>query len=902
MKRVTVPNLITLLTSILMCAGLLHAAPIPETEISALQKQITEISTETSITKKRRACKSIIRKGNSLINTNPTAPNRYHVLAIVFQTKKRLLTLDNDERNRSSLYETCAIIAKAPDKYAKLRLEADLILMERDMSAKNADVKERAKVLEALVDRYRNTPAEAKSLMIAATIAPKLDAFELEQKFTQLMDERFGGDMDVIEWRRTHRDYGHFKLIYKGTFTRIDGTQLTFPIDGIGHTCVMFFWSEKSPDFQARLLEIKNLQSRRPEAFKVFSFNVDQLPDGGAGILKRHGMECTVMRLPGGKNSQIYRVYAGKDPIAVRINPHGHSLLPSSVVRTKVEEMPMEQNLDEIRYVSQLQSLLIGDFLVSGSALSKQSKSIPAETITTIQNCIPPAPTRYRLTRTEAITKYQQAERLSREAIQQHADAPDVWRLRNLHIISLLGRWSLETEPKHLLAAVAEAKTTLDTKPPEEARIVPQFCLAINALRQTDANSDNILESFVQAAGKNNTTNAAACILAMFANAREFHQHHRKQLLAQKPTDPSLWPVVSFLHDQNHRIRLFQANFYLPPSRARRAMRGALRLNAADLDSLGEKDQLLKAEFKTLNGDKLSFPQATKDKLTLIMFIEPPADPNTDFPTEIIGSVTIDDNGRKRETRGVMQHALEMAEQDPSKSIQVIAAFLSDDKTKVQALMKKYAWPCQAVMVPGGLKNPLVKKFGILSADKAANIFLIRPDGTLVWSISGLVHPQQRAEGIGEYTGSIKRAIKRNIQQHAMAQSLDTLKQGKHKDAVLSFSGPFPTDRRDQDSWLPPQLHGRALAYIGLKDWKNALADIDAAILAHDRIYSGKEQCKCTRTAKLLHIKTMLLEKLGQNDEAQKAQQRAAASALTHTESQYETYHSQLDAIEPKER
>ena len=43
----------------------------------------------------------------------------------------------------------------------------------------------------------------------------------------------------------------------------------------------------------------------------------------------------------------------------------------------------------------------------------------------------------------------------------------------------------------------------------------------------------------------------------MYANAREFHKEHRKQLLALKPTDPSLWPVTTFLHDQNHRFRLF---------------------------------------------------------------------------------------------------------------------------------------------------------------------------------------------------------------------------------------------------------------------------------------------------------------------------------------------------------
>jgi hypothetical protein len=65
-----------------------HAADIPASEITALQKDLTEIKSQSSAAKKRRSCKSIIRKGNSLIEASPTAPNRFHVLAIMFQSQK----------------------------------------------------------------------------------------------------------------------------------------------------------------------------------------------------------------------------------------------------------------------------------------------------------------------------------------------------------------------------------------------------------------------------------------------------------------------------------------------------------------------------------------------------------------------------------------------------------------------------------------------------------------------------------------------------------------------------------------------------------------------------------------------------------------------------------------------
>ncbi|NIP97624.1 MAG: hypothetical protein GWO24_31005, partial [Akkermansiaceae bacterium] len=53
---------------------------------------------------------------------------------------------------------------------------------ERKLSRKKADVTERAEALVKLIARYRDTPGEAKCLMMAALIAPKLEAFELEKE------------------------------------------------------------------------------------------------------------------------------------------------------------------------------------------------------------------------------------------------------------------------------------------------------------------------------------------------------------------------------------------------------------------------------------------------------------------------------------------------------------------------------------------------------------------------------------------------------------------------------------------------------------------------------------------------------------------------------------------------
>ena len=214
---------------------------IPPDRIAALQEELAEVSKTTSSIRKRRACKSVIRDGVAILKASPSAPNRFHLLAIVLESQKKLLGLDNSERNRDALLETCEKLVRAPDKHAEFRLEADLLLSERDMALKNADMKERAEELTSIVDRYRGTSAEAKSLMMAARIAPKLEAFELQKRIVDALSERFAGDPGVIEFRRQQLGLRRQDVLFVGTYTRADGVTLRFPADLMGRLSVMVF-------------------------------------------------------------------------------------------------------------------------------------------------------------------------------------------------------------------------------------------------------------------------------------------------------------------------------------------------------------------------------------------------------------------------------------------------------------------------------------------------------------------------------------------------------------------------------------------------------------------------------------------------------------------------------------
>ncbi len=421
------------------------AASIPAKEIGALQQELAEAGGASSSTRQRRNYKSVVRDGEELLDNSPAAPNRWRVLDIVFQSQKRLLGLENSEDNRSALLATSAKLAKAPDEYAELRLEADLLLSEQRLSAKNADVKERAEALAELMERYRGTPAEAKSLMIAARIAPKLQAFELQKRIADALGERFAGDPSVIEFRRQHLGLRRQDVVFVGTYTRADGVVLRFPADLMGRQSLMVFWSRKTEGFEAYLKMIKKVQDELPGQFEVFSFNLDELPDAGASALKALGLNWTVMRLPGGKKSQAFRTYGINDPVGFLVNAYGHALLaPASLNAAEQAKLgvrglqmgmaTLERRLDDPRFLSQLQSLFVGDVLVTepdgpldaalppelkmvpkgsgkeaSAKLARTADSVPAETLRAIQECFTPVPFRYRLKTAEAMANYEKA-------------------------------------------------------------------------------------------------------------------------------------------------------------------------------------------------------------------------------------------------------------------------------------------------------------------------------------------------------------------------------------------------------------------------------------------------------------------------------------------------------------
>ena len=930
--------LILFLACPLLCHAQEPAAPpvgIPEATIAALQKDLAEAGTATTSAGKRRAYKNIVRDGEALLEGAPAALNRWQVLGIMLDGRKRLFGMENTAPNREALLETCTQLAKAPDEHAQLRLEADLLLSENALSLKDADINERARALQELVTRYRGTPAEAKSLIIASQIAGKLNALDLQKQITNAMGERFGGDTAMIEWRRQNLSVGSMDVFFAGTYTRADGVALNFPIDAMGHAYVVVFWSAKSPGVEDYLKHIGELRKSFRDAFRVYSFNLDELPDAGQSTLGKLDLDWVALRLPGGRKSQAYRTYAQNDPVCLLCNGFGHTLLMQSgagdlsadpvrlagVVRSG-DLSP--GRIPEDRHLAQLQSLFIGDFLVMGpdnkldpafppelqmisfdadtssaSRLNRTADSAPEETLAAIQACFTLPPFRYRLAPAEALANYKKAHGLCLDALKQHPADPNSWIVRNRLIVALLGMWNLAGEPEHLVQAAGQAREVLAQSVPPAAGVVARFCLTKQAIRQGDAKPVALLAQLIEDSGGAKapaSACAAAAILAVDAQARDLHELYRDKFpVTGYDGNPALWSFASFLRDRFHRHALLKANYIY--NRNNPGPRGYI----INLGGTPPDVPLPVMELKTLDGKTLRVPGDTNGKLTLLVFVEPPAVIET--------APELDANGKPkpRTPNYVMARALELAERHVNKDLDVVVAFLCDDPAKVQAMMKVEGWTRRAAMVPGGLTNPMVQRLGILSADRIPNVFLLRRDGTIAWDARGL-----------EYMGNENTpyafflAMKVQIETCEVEHACKALEKGDFKEAARVFGGPYLPWSPDQSDWRPQRYHGQALAYIGMQDWKAALESIEMAIDAQKlRYLPGRRDDRDTAqwremaaTVTVVHpddilvelwtTKAGILDKLGRKDEAAQMRKLAAEPAKPDAPSFYKSTHERL--------
>jgi hypothetical protein len=823
---------------------------IQSDEIEELNTKRIEAGKAASTARKKLAIRRVIREAESLIKKHPSSPSRYEVLSILFRSQQMLVGLDKSSTNRKAFLATCEKLASAPNEYAALRLDADLLLTQAESARKGGDSHARSNALRPLVERYRDTEVEAKVIRIAMIMALEFGNNTLVNDLRKVIAERMPGNLDLINFQRDKLAGQVFGAPFIGSFEWGDGKTAKFPMDFLGTTTAVYFWSKD----EGGLEDLKELaeawkkvladpEKNAPGRFRFVSVNLDDIPDAGESTLREQGLDWPALRLKGGRDNPVYKAYCRYDPRVVTVSPTGYAAIFMSGGRSS---RGYERNLQswlarqwtKPDYNSHLQSILSGDFLVidsegpfdpvdppewkeasNGGAvnqdkLPRAAASVPEEKLRAIQSCFIAPPARYRASFAEVRANYEKADALCREAIASHPSAPDLWVVRNRRIVALLGLWKLKAEYQYFADAVEEARAALNAKHPSGTDVIARFCLARESLRQADADPESVIRGFVEKAGGKTSgpALATAALLALDVADRKVHEEYRRAYLNEYAEHPAMWTATTFFLDRYHRYWMYHPPFVAGWTYGRR------QGHFLGIGEPEDANRTLNIELKTLDGDTVRFPKEGEEKWTVVSFVS-----------------------SAEESNYLARHGTFVKER-PIDDINLIIAVLKDDANATRNILKakKSPDPFPTMLVPDGIRNPIVQKLGIVEDGKDVpvnrrppNLLLLRPDGSIALALSGLTMRFMKAN-------VIQNVIEMNDEKLAD----EALSRGDIEEAKRLALAHAPVEQlRPPDAprnWKPkkisiPHLRSRAKVYLATGYMDAAYADADKVYLAENQ-------------------------------------------------------------------
>jgi hypothetical protein len=831
------------------------AAAISKETIAALDKELNEAKTVSSEARQRLAVRRVISDAEDLVAAHATDTSRFLALEFLFRAYQRMIALDKDVENRKALLAICQELVKAPDELAELRLEADILLSQAEVAKQGANAEARAKALRPLVDRYVNTPVAAKVLRMTMLMALELGDSKLVTDLQVMIEQRFASDLEMIAFQRDKLGGQVLGAPFCGSFKRSDGKMVRLPMDTLGRSTMLIFWSKENGGEEllkgvaAAALEKKaDLDGR----LELISFNLDELPDAGESFIRSLGVNWQVLSLPGGKKNPIYNAFVREDPRILTVNPTGYTalIMAGTGRANKVQsdgkpdyvgmfQSSLARSWTEPRYVMQIDSLLIGDFLVSdpegrlnptlppelkayamnekAQPLARGATSVPEETLQAIQDCFVAPPLRYRLNQSEARAHYAKAVELCRKALKDHAKAPDLWIVRNRLIIALMGLWKTEADLSKREEAAAEAKTALAAGYPAGCDVVARFCIAREALRDSAANPPIVIKQFVSENGGDKAPGAvlsAAALLALDVADRKGFEDYRAIILKNHTEYSMMWTFSSFLLDRYHSYWLFQVPFVAGWTYGRRE---DYFLGKGDAE---QAHRILRTELTTDQGKPLRIPEDLDSEWTAIVFTKP-------APWS-----TKREDGLPTSPKRALKSIADFAAARPAGDVKVILAMLGGDAASARAVMDDPKYPqnnvnCTIVTVPGGTDSSLMKRLGVLSEDLQINSVLVHKDGCIAVMLSGIDHRED----------VIRNVIMREDEK-AIAALLERGDIQAAKDKILALAPPFDpnaVDAKGRKLPKPPEislshLRARAQVYVALKEWDKALVDAEEVV------------------------------------------------------------------------
>jgi hypothetical protein len=805
-----------------------EGAQISPIEIAALETKLEVTAKASSSARKKLELNRVLREGGALLAAYKTTPNRYEVLGILFRAQQALLGLENSATNRAGLLALCRQLASAPNEYAAIRLDADLLLSQVEQAKKGSDLQVRTNALRPLISRYRGTEVETKVIRIAMLMALELGDVRLVGHLQQVIAERCPGDPEMINFQRDKLGGQVFGAPFIGRFEQADGKVVRFPMDTLGTTTALYFWSKDDhgmADLEELAVAWKNVPPGDSVRMRFVSMNLDGLPDAGESILRSLGLDWPALKLPGGREHATYKTYARRDPSIITVSPTGYAALFSRGYERNLQSM-LARVWTKAHYTGQLQSMFTGECLIVNptgdfdpaappewkavgssnsepvASLTRTNASVPAEVLASIQACFIKTPLRYRAPLDQVRAGFEKADVLCRLAIAEYADAEDLWIVRNRRIIALLGLWQLNLDQAHLDAAVATAEATLAGTYPQGTDIVARFCLAKHELRATDADPASVINRMIEQTGGDRTSGnvlAAAAVLALDVGDRSLHEQYRRAFLDKHSGDAVFWTATSFLLDRYQRYWLYHPPFVAGWTYGRR--QGHFLATGQPEDAT----RSLKADFKTLDGNTIRIPESSAGKWTVISFIQ------------------------DVQSSAVMHGKMAYIKTRPFDDVNLFVAVLNDDVDVTKAIVEARKNPEEypIVLVPGGMQNSIVQKLGILEEDTRPNIVILRPDGSVAAALSGTTMSTQ----YGDVVQNVIEWHDEKAVDAALARG-DLNEAKRLAFAYAPVADPASPDQKPAKTISVPHLRGRARVYMAMKQWQAAFDDAEQAYLA----------------------------------------------------------------------
>ncbi|MBT3567302.1 MAG: hypothetical protein HN494_00525, partial [Opitutae bacterium] len=774
-------------------------------------------------------------------------PNRYEVLSILFRSQQMLVGLDKSSTNRKAFLATCEKLAAAPNEYAALRLDADLLLTQAESARKGGDSHARSDALRPLVDRYRDTEVEAKVIRIAMIMALEFGNNRLVNDLRKVIAERMPGNMDLINFQRDKLAGQVFGAPFIGNFAWGGGSTARFPMDFLGTTTAVYFWSKEGGGLEdlkelaeAWKTNISDSEVATAGRFRFVSMNLDDLPDAGESILREHGLDWPALRMEGGKENPIYKAYCRFHPRVLRISPTGYAAMYLTSSRAG---RGYERNLQSwlarqwtrADYNSHLQSIFAGEFLIiptedsfdpaappelkatvikesaAFKKLKRTDSSVPEEQLKEIQACFIAPPIRYLAPFKQVLENYEKADVLCRKAISSHPLAPDLWIVRNRRIVALLGLWKLKSEYRYFASAVEEAKATMKTELPPGTDVIARFCLARESLRNADVDSESVIRGLAESSGKqvSGPELATAALLALDVADRKLHEEYRRAYLDAYAEHPSMWTATAFFLDRYHRYWMYHPPFVAGWTYGRR------QGHFLGIGEPEDANRTLNIELKTLDGDTVRIPKKNEDKWTIVSFVS-----------------------NAEQSNYVARYGKFISER-PVDNANLITVVLDDDaNATLQALeAKKSPDSFPTMLLPGGIRNPVVQKLGITVDGedvernrRVPNLLLLRPDGGIALMLSGSTMRFNKAN-----------VMQNVIELHDEKMVDEALSRGDTEEAKRLAFAHAPVEQLPPPdaprNWKPkkisiPHLRSRAKIYFAMGELESAATDAEQVYLA----------------------------------------------------------------------